>query len=176
MFARLGAAVMSSDDVVHACYRDPQVVTAVRQRFGPDVLDSEGEVDRPALGALVFGDAEARRFLEQLVHPRIHAFREAWIAAERARTPPPPLLVCEIPLLFEVGIADRFDAVLVVTAPESVRRTRVAARGQDFAARSGQQMPDEEKVRRADRYFVNDGSRADLEEWVADRFEEYAAS
>jgi dephospho-CoA kinase len=85
-------------------------------------------------------------------------------------------LVCEVPLLFEVGLADHFDAVLVVTAPDDVRRARVAARGQDFASRAAQQMAESEKVRLADRAYVNDGSLEALESWVTDRFREYADS
>lgn len=167
---------MSSDDAVHACYRDPAVVAAVLARFGSGVADGAGGVDRARLGELVFDDPVARRDLEAIIHPRIHAAREAWIARERARVPPPPLLVCEVPLLFEVDLADRFDAVLVVTASEAVRRARVQARGQDFAARSAQQIPEAVKIDRADRYVVNDGSRAALEAWVADRFREFATT
>jgi dephospho-CoA kinase len=76
-------------------------------------------------------------------------------------------------LLYEAGLADAFDAVLVVSASESIRRARVAARGQDFVARSERQMTEDDKIRRADRYLVNDGSISLLEEWVAERFEEY---
>ena len=76
-------------------------------------------------------------------------------------------------LLYEAGLGDRFDAVLVVTASEPVRRARVADRGQDFSARSGRQMTEDEKMSRADRYLVNDGSISQLEEGVAERFEEY---
>ena len=167
---------MSSDEIVHRCYRDPALVADVRRYFGDAVVSDDGVVDRAALGALVFGDPEARSTLEGLVHPRIHAAREAWIAESRAAQPPPPLLVCEVPLLFEVGLADHFDAVLVVTAPDDVRRARVSARGQDFASRAAQQMAESEKVRLADRAYVNDGSLEALESWVTDRFREYADS
>lgn len=165
---------MSSDEVVHRCYEDPQLVAGVRERFGDDVMAADGSVDRPALGERVFADPDARRALEGLIHPRIQSARRQWISEQRALTPPPALLVCEVPLLFEVGLAPNFDAVLVVTAPESVRRERVRERGQDFAARAGGQMAEGEKVRLADHAYVNDGSRADLEAWVADRFREYA--
>lgn len=167
---------MSSDDVVHRCYRDPTLVAQVRERFGDTVVSSDGSVDRVALGALVFDDAAARGALERLIHPRIQAAREAWIAEQRAADPSPPLLVCEVPLLFEVGLADRFDAVLVVTASDDVRRARVAARGQDFALRAAQQMAESEKVRLADHAYVNDGSLQALESWVQERFREYSGS
>lgn len=173
VFHRLGAAVLSSDDVVHAIYSEPAVIDAVRRRFGPAALTPDGRVDRVALADLAFGEPDGIAFLEQLVHPRVGAARGAWQDAQRRRTPPPPLLVCEVPLLYEAGLGDMFDAVLVVTASEPVRRARVAGRGQDFSARSGRQMTEAEKIDRADRYLVNDGSISQLEEWVAERFEEY---
>lgn len=172
-FRRLGAAVLSSDEVVHAIYADTVVIDAVCRRFGPAALTADGHVDRTALGALAFAEPDGMAFLEQLVHPRVGAAREAWQDAQRRRSPRPPLLVCEVPLLFEAGLVDAFDAVLVVTASQSIRRDRVTARGQDFSARSGRQMTEDDKIKRADRYLVNDGSMAQLEEWVAERFEEY---
>jgi dephospho-CoA kinase len=165
--------VLSSDDVVHAIYADPVVIGAVGRRFGSAALTADGQVDRTALSALAFADPQGIAFLEQLVHPRVGAAREAWQDAQRRRNPRPPLLVCEVPLLYEAGLADAFDAVLVVSASESIRRARVAARGQDFVARSERQMTEDDKIRRADRYLVNDGSISLLEEWVAERFEEY---
>ncbi len=159
---------------MHAVYTDPEVVAAVRARFGDDVIDASGAVDRRLLGPRAFAQEGGLRFLEQLVHPRVGAAREAWIAAEAARVPPPDLLVCEVPVLFEAGLADRFDAVLVVTASDAVRRARVEARGQDFDALSGRQTPEAEKVARADRSYVNDGDLAGLRAWVADRHAEYA--
>ena len=96
-------------------------------------------------------------------------------AARRAAHPPPPLLVCEVPVLFEAGIEDQFDAVLVVTAAEEVRRARVEARGQDFdalsarpAARGRQGRPGRPRLR------PTTATWTDLRGWVADRFAEYA--
>jgi len=166
--------VLSADDLVHEAYRDPGLVEEVRARFGDAAVRPDGTIDRAALGRLAFADAGATRDLERLVHPGVAAARDRWVAAQRARVPPPPLLVCEVPLLYEAGLEDRFDAVLVVTAPEEVRRERVARRGQDFSARSARQVSEEVKVARADRYVVNDGTPSDLEAWVAARFAEYA--
>jgi dephospho-CoA kinase len=173
-FAECGAATLSSDAAVHELYEDPEVVAAVAARFGPAVMTPGGAVDRALLGPAAFGQEGGIAFLEELLYPRIGRHRQAWIDAQRARTPPPPLLVCEVPLLFEAGLADRFDAVLVVTAPDEVRRRRVEARGQDFDERRARQMPEEEKVARADRFVRNDGDLAALRRWVADRFREYA--
>ena len=167
--------MLSSDEVVHRIYDDPEVRAAVRARFGEGALGPDGRVDRAALSALAFGQPDGVAFLEGLVHPRVGRAREAWAAEQRRLVTPPPLLVCEVPLLFEAGLQDAFDAVLVVSAPVEVRRARVAARGQDFSARSARQIDEDEKIRRADRYLVNDGSIADLEEWVAKRFAEYTS-
>lgn len=159
---------------MHRAYADPELLARVAGRFGPEVLRDDGGLDRAALGARAFADGEGMAFLESLIHPLVREGRRCWVAAERARRPPPPLLVCEVPLLFEVGAERGFDAVLVITAGEATRRARVAARGQDFAARSARQLPEAEKLRRADRAFANDGPLEELERWVAERFAEYA--
>jgi dephospho-CoA kinase len=159
---------------VHRIYGERAVVAAVRERFGDAVIAPDGAVDRAALGPRAFAEEGGLAFLERLVHGRVGEIRREWIAAQAARTPPPPLLVCEVPVLFEAGLESSFDAVLVVTASDDVRRARVEARGQDFAARRARQVPEEEKVARADRAFVNDGGVEALRAWVADRFAEYA--
>jgi dephospho-CoA kinase len=173
-FAGLGAATLSSDDAVHAAYGRPEVVDRVRARFGDAVIDADGSVDRSRLGPRAFAEEDGLAALEAIVHPLVGRAREEWIAAQADADPPPPLLVCEVPLLYEVGLAGLFDAVLVVTASDDVRRARVEARGQDFAARAAHQMPEAEKVARADAHFVNDGDREALRAWVADRYAEYA--
>jgi dephospho-CoA kinase len=173
-FARAGAAVLSSDAVVHELYGDPEVRAAVADRFGPDVMRPDGFVDRARLGNRVFGDPQAVAFLEGLLHPRIRAARERWITDQRAAEPAPSLLVCEVPLLFEAGLEGLFDAVVVITASEPVRRARVEERGQDFAARTAHQLPEGEKTARADHVYVNDGSLDELQAWVDDLHRHYA--
>jgi dephospho-CoA kinase len=173
-FGRCGAATLSADEAAHDLYADAEVATAVVERFGAEVLGPDGGVDRAALARRAFADPAGIGFLEELLHPRIGRRRAEWVAAQRAATPPPLLCVCEVPLLYEARAEDGFDAVLVVTAPDSVRRERVEARGHDFAARSARQLPEADKVARADAAFVNDGSLAALEAWVAARFREHA--
>ncbi len=155
-------------------YADPGVLAVVRERFGEGVVGAGGTLDRAALGALAFADPDGLPFLERLVHGRVGRRRREWIGEQLARPDRPALLVCEVPVLFEAGLEDQFDAVLVVTASDAVRRARVAARGQDFDARSARQVPEAEKVARADRAYVNDGSLEALRAWVADRYAEYA--
>lgn len=173
-FAACGAATLSADEVVHALYLRDDVRAAVAERFGAGVMRADGGVDRAAVGERVFADAGARAFVEGLLHPLIGREREEWIARMRARVPAPPVIVCEVPLLYEAGLDDRFDAVVVITAGEARRRERVSARGQDFEARSRAQLPEDEKVSRADHVYVNEGSLDDLRAWVSDRCREYA--
>lgn len=146
----------------------------MRARFGDGVLDPGGAVDRSALGPRAFAEEGGLAFLEQLVHGRVARRRAEWISERLAETPPPPLLVCEVPVLFEAGIEAEFDAVIVVTASDEVRRARVEARGQDFDQRRARQIPEDVKVARADRAYVNDGDLDALRAWIADRYAEYA--
>ena len=173
-FAACGAATWSADAAVHAAYGDPGVVARVRERFGDGVVGPDGTIDRALLGPLALAQEGGLAALEAILHPLVGRAREEWVAARRADTPPPPLLVCEIPLFFEAGTAGLFDAVLVVTATDAVRRARVAARGQDFDARAARQLSERDKVERADAAFVNDGGLDELRAWVADRFAQYA--
>lgn len=172
-FAACGAATLSSDDVVHALYAQDDVRDAVRERFGAGVVDPNGAIDRGALGARAFADPDGIPFLQGLLFPRIQRARDAWIRDRRAEERW-PLLVVEVPLLFEAGLGASFDAVLVVTAPADVRRARVTARGQDFGERADRQWTEERKVQAADDAFVNDGGPAQLDAWVRRVFAEYA--
>lgn len=173
-FARRGAAVLSSDDIVHALYREPDVAAAVRARFGDAVMSADGQVDRAALGAVAFVHADGIAFLEDLLHPRIAERRMCWMRDQAARCPAPRVVVCEVPLLFEAGLHDLFDAVVVVTAPEDIRRARVEARGQSFDARRGRQWDERDKVAAADISYSNDSGPEALDAFVARVMHRYA--
>lgn len=165
-FERHGAAVISSDDVVHRLYREDEgLQQALRARWGERVF-SDGEVDRGAIGRIVFAERAELAWLESELHPRVRAATDAWLAAQTAA-----VAVAEIPLLFETGGQDRFDRVVVVTASPEVRNAR---RG-DVAAREDRLVPEDEKVRRADFHHVNDGSLEDLDAFVAGVLEELRA-
>jgi dephospho-CoA kinase len=154
--------VLSSDAVVHELYRRPAIRDAVVERVGPEVLGDDGELDRTALGAIAFGDAELLAFLERLIHPLVALESEAFRReAEQAGA---RVAVQEIPLLFERGGSERFDRTVLVTAPDDVRR----ARDPRAATRQAHQMPEDEKRALADEVFVNDGSLEALDAWVAD--------
>lgn len=158
---------------MHALYAQGDVVSLVSERFGPSVVAADGSIDRRALGAQALADPDGLGFLETVVFPRIADARAGWIRDRRAERRW-PLLVVEVPLLFEAGLAGEFDAVLVVTASDAVRRARVAARGQDFAALAGRQWPEDRKVAAADRVYRNDGDLDALQAWVTEVFGQYA--
>jgi len=156
-FARHGAATISSDDVVHELYDDPQVQAALTERFGTS--------DRRAVSEHAVGDRDALIWLERLLHPLVIQRTEAW-RDELAQLPDPPALaVNEVPLLYEAGAEDRFDAVVIITAPRELRADRA---GDRMDEREQRLIPDEEKVSRADFAYVNDGSLHDLDAFVAD--------
>jgi dephospho-CoA kinase len=159
-FAQLGCPTLSSDAVVHALYLEPEVRAAVVEHFGRGVLGGDGEVDRAALGARVFADDAERRWLEQLLHPRVDAALERW-RGEQELAHPGALLVHEVPLLYEAGLADRYDAVVLITAPAELRSAH-------FEQRAATQLPEADKAAQADHVYVNDGTPAELERWVAD--------
>jgi dephospho-CoA kinase len=163
-FERHGAATASSDAIVHRLLReDPDVLDALRERWGDGVLGADG-ADRVAIGAIVFADPDELAWLEQLLHPRVVREYTAWRTELTAAEDPPAVLAVEIPLLYETGGEARFDVVVVVTAPADVRTERTPAAGD---AREQRLIPDEEKVKRADFAFVNDGSLAELDEFVS---------
>ncbi len=171
-FARHGAAVVSSDEVVHRLYReDEDLRVALRERWG-DAVFAGGEVDRAAVGRIVFADRGELAWLEHELHPRVRQAVDGWVEALRASPDPPPLAVVEIPLLYETGGESRFDRVVVVTAPPETRQER---RG-PFADRESRLIPDEEKLRRADYAYVNDGSLEELDAFVGRVAAELAAA
>jgi dephospho-CoA kinase len=165
-FARHGAAVISSDEVVHGLYREDRGLQEVlRERWGARVF-RDGAVDREAIGRIVFADRAELAWLEAELHPRVRAAIDTWLAAQTA-----DVAVAEIPLLFETGGEQRFDRVVVVTAPPEVREARRGPLGE----REERLVPEEEKVRRADFCYVNEGSLDELDAFVAGVLEELRA-
>jgi dephospho-CoA kinase len=134
------------------------------ERFGTEVLGADGEIDRGKVGKVVFADRGELAWLERLLHPRVVAGYLRW-REELAELPDPPAVcVTEVPLLYEVGGEARFDKVVVVTASPDVRISR---RIGPLREREERLLPEEEKVKRADFVYVNDGSLADLDRFVS---------
>jgi dephospho-CoA kinase len=173
-FARHGAAVVSSDEIVHQLLRsDEQVKSAIRERWGEHVFGPDGGVERARVAEVAFADRRELDWLEQLLHPRVVATYLRW-REDLAKLPDPPAVcVTEVPLLYEVGGDERFDAVVVITASPEVRISRQIGPMQDREVRL---LPDEEKMRRADFAYVNEGSLEDLDAFVAEVVAKLAAA
>jgi dephospho-CoA kinase len=164
-FARHGAATISSDEIVHRLLREDEDVKRVLvERFGKRILDRHGEVVRRRVARIVFADPEQLAWLEALLHPLVSREYLAWREELGRRPDPPALCVTEVPLLYEVGGDSRFDAVVAITAPRDLRARRSPALQDE---REGRLLPDEDKVRRADYSYVNDGTLDDLDAFVA---------
>lgn len=175
--AELGALVIDSDRLARAVVAPgTDGLAEVVAQFGAGVLTSGGELDRTALAGLVFGDDAKRRALEQIVHPRVRA-RAAELAAA---APPDAVVVNDVPLLVESGLAESFDLVIVVEAPVPVRVARLTQdRGLDEAqarSRIAAQASDEQRRAVADVVIINDGSLEDLRAAVDLAWREHIAA
>ncbi len=137
---------------------------AIVRRWGPTALAADGTVDRAALRRIVFSDDAERRALDAIVHPEVARLRDAAVEAERARGV--PLVVCDIPLLFEVGLEELVDRIVLVDAPVAVRRERlVRDRGltvTEADAMIAAQMPADRKRAAAHHLIENLGTRETL--------------
>lgn len=165
IWRKAGAQVASADDFAReAVAPGTDGIERVVEIFGTGVLLPDGTLDRRALGRVVFADAEARRRLESVVHPEVRALAREWTA--RQRDAGAALVVWETPLLFETGMEGDVDIVVVVEAPEALRRRRMEETREmdekEAQAVIDAQLPDEERRERADIVIENSGTRAGL--------------
>ncbi|GIG09471.1 dephospho-CoA kinase [Catellatospora coxensis] len=161
--AELGAVVIDSDRLAReAVAPGTDGLAEVVARFGEQVLGADGALDRPALGKVVFGDETARRDLEAIIHPRVRA-RTMELAAA---APPDTVVVNDVPLLIEAGLAAQYELVIVVFADEATRVARlVRDRGMtedEARARIAAQATDEQRRAAAHVAIVNEGTLAEL--------------
>ena len=167
LLGELGAATLSTDAVVHELLDTPELRDLVSARLGPEVVRA-GRLDRPAIAERVFGDDEARAWLEGELWPRVGARMTAWRAGLEGADPAPPAAVVEVPLLFESGMEAVFDKTIAVVADEAVRAERAGGRGHAAVAeRTGRQLSQEEKSRKADFTVRNHGSLDELRETLS---------
>ena len=173
ILAELGAVVIDADLIAREVVaRGTPGLEAVVAEFGPELLTPDGDLDRPAMGALVFGDPDARKRLEAIIHPLVHR-RSAQLEAQAGDG---AVVVHDIPLLAEVGRAGSFDAVLVVDAPAELQLARmVEDRGwtrADAEARIAAQATREDRLAIATHVVDNTGTleelRAQVEQIHAD--------
>ncbi len=160
-FSQLGAIVIDADQLARsAIERGSEGFDEVLLRFGDAVLKN-GDIDRVALGQIVFENPEAKRALEEIIHPRIRAeFEEAVASLD-----PGQVMVYEIPLLVETKAADRFDYVITVESDAELRKQRLRARGMfhsDIEKRMASQATEEQRRAIADCVLTNNGSEDDL--------------
>jgi dephospho-CoA kinase len=160
---RLGAEVISSDAIVHELYEGEQLRDAVVERFGPEVAPG-GTVDRAAVARAAFAGEEERAWLEGQIWPRVGARVAAWLERARTMEPPPAAAVVEVPLLFEAGLGELYDATIAVVSDEQLRARRAADRGHAVVdERAARQLSQEEKAARATYVVHNDGTVEDLQ-------------
>jgi dephospho-CoA kinase len=166
MLADRGATVIDADLLAReAVEPHSQALRDIIKRWGKDVLNEDGSLDRAALRQIVFADQSELDALNRIVHPGVTRLRDREIAQARERGD--PIVICVIPLLFERNIVDEFDAIVLVDAPRPLRLERlVATRGMeatDAMNMIASQMPAELKRARADYVIENNGSLQDLE-------------
>jgi dephospho-CoA kinase len=166
LFRGWGATIIDADRLVRESQAPGSpLLEAIAERFGRDILDSHGALDRPALRRQVMSDPAALADLNRLVHPEVHRRRAALEAAARARGD--RILVSDIPLLFETLDPSAFDAVVLVDAPAVLRRARLLATRGLTPAEADQmlaaQAPSGPKRARSTYVIDNDGDRAALE-------------
>jgi dephospho-CoA kinase len=162
-FRKRGVPCLDADELAHGVTTAGTEATAqIAERFGRDVIDSSGAVDRHKLGAIVFADSAARRALEEIVHPAVYraiaAGMRAFELLDRS-----PLTIVDIPLLYETGHASEFDRVIATVCPRSVQIERLKERGfseTEAQQRLAAQMSADEKALRADYIIQTDGTIA----------------
>jgi dephospho-CoA kinase len=162
-FRKRGVPCLDADELAHGVTAAGTQATAeIAERFGRDVLDGSGAVDRHKLGAMVFADRAARRELEAIVHPAVYRSIAAGLRAFELLEHSPVAIV-DIPLLYETGHAGDFDKVIVTLCPREMQLARLKARGLteiEAEQRLAAQMSAEEKAKRAD-YVIRTEGRID---------------
>ncbi|MFI5285643.1 MAG: dephospho-CoA kinase [Candidatus Dormibacteria bacterium] len=176
MLEQHGAVVVDADELAREAVRPGEpTLDEVAARFGGDVIQADGTLDRARLGNVVFADPTARRDLEQITHPRIFELTQERVAAALAGTA--PLVAVDIPLLFENEREAMFEGVLLVYAPREVQIRRLRERnGLDETAalqRLEAQLPIDEKRRKAT-WIIDNGGGLDATSRAVDRWWEDA--
>jgi dephospho-CoA kinase len=177
-FAELGAATIDADALAReAVAPGSPGLRAVVERFGDGVLASDGTLDRPALGRLVFSDAKARAALEAIIHPEVYRHIREWFPNVSSLT---HVAIADIPLVFETGHYHDFDEVIVAACSPGEQIRRVMARDDlsesDARARLGAQWPIDEKVKRANHVIWTDRGFAETDRQVEDVFSRLKAA
>lgn len=170
LFAAAGIPVWDADAAVHELYAGPGAAATAIAKLAPDAIAFDGSVDRGKLAAAIAQSPDLLKPLEAAIHPLVADHRERFLAAQRNAGA--DWVLCDIPLLFEADLAGTVDVVVVVTAPEDVRRKRVLARQgmtlKKYEAIVARQFPNDEKLARADYVVQTDKSVDDARAQVAE--------
>ena len=183
MFVELGCHLIDADHISHQLFQPGEAVyTAVIQAFGERILSADRTIHRKALGEIVFNDPEARRKLNQLVHPAVVQRQRDWLNEMEAQDPG-GISIVDAALMIEVGTYKNYDKVIVVTCMPEIQKQRLRTRSglseEEIEARVRSQMSLEEKVKYADFVIDNSGDRAHTRaqvEQVNSKLREFAAS
>lgn len=170
LFAKKGAVVIKADDLARQVVaKGGRAHNQVVAKFGPQILNADGEINRQFLADLVFANPEQLRILEELTHPAV----QAELADQISDLPPTQLVIYEIPLLIEKNLINRFDKSIAVIADLEIRETRAVERGlspTDFYARVENQTTDEQRMALVDIVIFNNGSLSQLAQQVDEAF------
>jgi dephospho-CoA kinase len=159
-FGRLGAAILSSDAVVHELLDSEPLRGRLVERWGEEIASGE-EIDRARVGEIVFADPDQLSWLESQIHPLVRERTAAWLGSLPEGT---EVAVVEVPLLFEAGSDGVFDTTVAVVTADELRRRRAERRGHALVGeREARQLSQEEKAERAEHVIENDGTVEDLE-------------
>lgn len=166
---KLGVKVIDADEIAHRIYLPgTQGYRKIIREFGPDILDNDGQIDRKRLGKIVFHSPEALTKLEGITHPAI--MQEIKNGINTARSENCPLIVVEVPLLFEAGLEDQFDCIWVVSAPFDIQIKRLMKRNgltvEEAEARLAAQLPLSYKEGKADVIIYNNKELYHLEDEI----------
>jgi dephospho-CoA kinase len=167
-----GAVAFSADQAVHNLYdHDPAVRSAVVERWGNQVAPRGHPVDRAAIANIVFKDPSELQWLESLLHPLVAREWLRFVDSIRLQSSQPPMLVAEVPLLFEAGLQDRYDITLAVVVPETLRVERVGQRAtgdSHVSERLRRQLSDADRAALATYSIDNGGTLKELQAAVQD--------
>lgn len=159
-FEALGVATVDADVLARdAVMPGSPALQRIIERFGTGILDASGALDRRAMGTLAFGDQESRRALESIIHPSVRQALENWF---QALPPSRPFGIADVPLLYETGLEQDYDRVIVTACDPETQLSRLMARDDLTEAEAMQRMaaqwPLAEKIRRADYVIRTDGT------------------
>ena len=163
IFKKMGIPVVDADSLAHQALKARK--DFILKIFGPDILNSQGEIDRVLLGKKVFSDEKSRKSLETVIHPYVH--EKAKENKDLLKSLDYKMAIYDVPLLFENQLEDHFDHILVVYIPKSLSLKRLMARGgmsrEEAIRRIQIQMDIEEKKKKADTLIDNQGDKKELE-------------